>query len=53
MGSANILEYVKSSKNVKSLIYVTSDKVYENDEKNRSFKEYDRLGGTDPYSHQK
>ncbi len=53
MGSANILEYVKSSKNVKSLIYVTSDKVYENDEKNRSFKEYDRLGGTDPYSSSK
>ena len=53
MGSVNILEYVKSSKYVKSLIYVTSDKVYENNETNRIFKEHNRLGGSDPYSSSK
>lgn len=53
IGSANILEYVRNSNYVKSLIYVTSDKVYENSELNRSFKENDKLGGADPYSSSK
>ena len=53
IGSANILEYVRNSNYVKSLIYVTSDKVYENSELNRIFKENDKLGGADPYSSSK
>ena len=53
LGTANILEYVRNSNYVKSLIYVTSDKVYENSELNRIFKENDKLGGADPYSSSK
>ena len=50
LGSANILEYSRHCKSLKSLIYVTSDKCYENKENNKAYKESDRIGGSDPYS---
>ena len=53
IGSLNILEYVRLSKTVKSLIYVTSDKSYENNNSIKGFKESDRIGGSDPYSSSK
>jgi len=49
-GTLNVLEASKNCKNVKSIICVTTDKVYEGSENNKKFKETDRLGGQDPYS---
>ncbi len=50
LGSANILESIRKSKSVKSLIYVTSDKCYKNKEWIWGYRENDELGGHDPYS---
>ena len=50
MGSVNLLEAVRQSETVRSLIYVTSDKCYENMEWPWGYRENDRLGGHDPYS---
>ena len=50
VGTANILEVSRSIKNLRSLIIVTTDKVYENLEKKIRFKENSPLGGHDLYS---
>ena len=50
MGTVNLLEIAKTNPIVKSILVITSDKVYENNEKNKKFSENDRLGGDDPYS---
>ena len=50
MGSVNLLEAVRSTESVRSLVYVTSDKCYENVEWVWGYREIDRLGGHDPYS---
>ena len=56
MGTANLLEAVRiwsrklASGRTCSVICVTTDKVYENNEKGRPFKESDPFGGYDPYS---
>ena len=49
-GSLNIMECVRTSNIVKSVVIVTSDKCYESSKKKIQFKETDRLGGKDPYS---
>lgn len=49
-GSVNILEIVRNSDSVKSLVYVTSDKCYKNKEWIWGYRENDELGGHDPYS---
>ena len=49
-GTINILEVVRKSNSVKSLVAVTSDKCYESNNSTKGFKETDRLGGVDPYS---
>lgn len=49
-GSVNLLECVRTSPTVKSLIYVTSDKCYRNKEWLWGYRENDELGGHDPYS---
>ena len=49
-GSVNLLEAVKDSPDVRSLIYVTSDKCYLNKEWVWGYRETDELGGHDPYS---
>jgi CDP-glucose 4,6-dehydratase len=49
MGTVNVLEAARSCPSVKAVVIVTSDKVYENDESGRPFREDDPLGGTDPY----
>ncbi len=50
MGSVNLLEAANNCKSVRSLIYVTSDKCYENKEWVWGYRENDELGGHDPYS---
>lgn len=50
LGSANLLEAVKACHSVRSLVYITSDKCYENVEWIWGYRENDRLGGYDPYS---
>lgn len=49
-GSVNILEAVRRTKSVRSLVYVTSDKCYENREWVWGYREGDQIGGRDPYS---
>ncbi|MGZ3282971.1 MAG: GDP-mannose 4,6-dehydratase, partial [Xanthobacteraceae bacterium] len=53
MGTANLLQAVRSVASVRAVVVVTSDKVYENDGAGRAFTEDDRLGGHDPYSNSK
>lgn len=50
MGSVNVLEAVRQTSSVRSFVYVTSDKCYENVEWVWGYREIDRLGGRDPYS---
>ena len=50
MGSVNLLEAVRDCESVRSLVYITSDKCYENVEWVWGYRENDRLGGADPYS---
>ncbi len=50
MGTVNLLEACRAVRCVKSLVVVTSDKCYENDETGRPCREGDALGGYDPYS---
>lgn len=50
MGSVNLLDAVRHSDSVRSLVYITSDKCYENVEWIWGYRENDRLGGHDPYS---
>ncbi|MDC0402697.1 CDP-glucose 4,6-dehydratase [Candidatus Pelagibacter sp.] len=49
-GTLNILELTRKHRFIKSVICITSDKVYENIGKIKGYKETDRLGGVDPYS---
>ncbi len=50
MGTANLLEAVREVPSVKSVIVITTDKCYENHERQKAFRESDPLGGNDPYS---
>jgi CDP-glucose 4,6-dehydratase len=49
-GSVNILEAVRATSSVRTLVYVTSDKCYKNREWLWGYRENDELGGRDPYS---
>ncbi len=50
MGTAHVLEAARNCKPVKSLVCVTTDKVYQNKEWIWPYRETDTLGGKDPYS---
>lgn len=50
LGTANILDAVRLARRPCSVVVVTTDKCYENQEDGRAFREDDRLGGHDPYS---
>ena len=50
MGTANLLEAVRDVPSVKSIVVVTTDKCYKNQEQQNAFRESDPLGGDDPYS---
>lgn len=53
MGTVNLLECVRSTPGVRSVLNVTTDKVYENREWNWGYREIDPLDGYDPYSNSK
>jgi len=50
MGTVNILDIAFKKSYIKSIIVVTTDKVYRNDNSGRAFIETDALEGKDPYS---
>jgi CDP-glucose 4,6-dehydratase len=50
MGTLNILRLIKRYKFIKTAVFFTSDKVYNNSNSKKKFKETDSLGGDDPYS---
>tara|TARA_B100000795_G_C22776548_1_gene430262 strand:- start:333 stop:1406 length:1074 start_codon:yes stop_codon:yes gene_type:complete len=50
IGTLNILECIREVKSVKSVVIITTDKVYKINKKNINYKELDQLGGSDPYS---
>ncbi len=52
-GTANVLDAVREAASVKTVIVVTSDKVYANNGSGIPFVETDTLGGKDPYSNSK
>ena len=53
IGTANLLESVRSLNSVKSVLSITSDKCYENHEWDWKYRESDAMGGWDPYSSSK
>ena len=53
MGTVNLLECVRLSKGVKSVLNVTTDKVYHNNEWCWGYREDEPLDGFDPYSNSK
>jgi CDP-glucose 4,6-dehydratase len=50
LGTVNLLEAVRGCEGVKSVLIVTTDKVYENKGDGAVYAETDPLGGVDPYS---
>lgn len=53
MGTVNLLEAVRKSETVKSVVNITTDKVYKNNEWCWGYREDDILNGFDPYSNSK
>ena len=52
MGTVNLMECVRTTGGVHSVLNVTTDKVYK-DVRNKPYSENDELGGFDPYSNSK
>ncbi|MBA4320072.1 MAG: CDP-glucose 4,6-dehydratase [Flavobacterium sp.] len=50
IGTANVLQAIKEVGGVKSAVIITTDKVYEEKEKDYCYRENDKLKGYDPYS---
>lgn len=53
MGTVNVLEGVRNNPCVRSLVNVTTDKVYKNKEWQWGYRENEELDGFDPYSNSK
>lgn len=53
MGTVNVLECIRLTPSVCSFLNVTTDKVYQNMEWDRGYREDDILNGYDPYSNSK
>ncbi|MDR0822284.1 MAG: CDP-glucose 4,6-dehydratase [Endomicrobium sp.] len=54
MGTINVLEAARTCASLKSVLIVTTDKVYKNlENEQRGYKETDELNGGDPYSNSK
>lgn len=49
-GTVNLLDAVRKTSSVRTAVFITSDKCYENVEWEFGYRENDRLGGKDPYS---
>ena len=50
MGTWNVLQEVTESTSIKASLFITTDKVYLNENSGKHFKEMDPLGAADPYS---
>jgi CDP-glucose 4,6-dehydratase len=50
MGTIHVLEAARLVESVKTMVIVTTDKCYENQEWQYAYRENDALGGHDPYS---
>jgi CDP-glucose 4,6-dehydratase len=50
LGTANVLEAIRLTDSVKTAVFITTDKVYENKEWLWPYREDESLGGYDPYS---
>jgi len=50
IGTAHVLEAARSTSSCRSIVCVTTDKVYKNNEWAWPYRENDALGGKDPYS---
>jgi CDP-glucose 4,6-dehydratase len=50
VGTLAVLNLARRVPTIKSIVCITSDKVYANDGKDKAFREYDPLGGNDIYS---
>jgi len=50
MGTVHLLDALRHAPGLRTVLVVTTDKVYANDETGRAFREDDRLGGHDPYA---
>ena len=53
IGTVNVLEASRKCSNLKAIVSVTSDKCYENHEWEWGYREYEPMGGFDPYSSSK
>jgi len=53
IGTAKVLEVARSCSDLKAVIIITTDKCYENEGFDKSYKETDPMGGFDPYSSSK
>ncbi len=53
MGTVNVLECIRNTPSVRSVINVTTDKVYLNREWSWGYRENEELNGYDPYSNSK
>lgn len=53
VGTANVLQACRGVESIKAIVSITSDKCYENVEKETGYKESDPMGGHDPYSSSK
>jgi len=50
LGTAHVLEALRDLRHPCAAVFVTTDKVYRNEERRHAFREEDPLGGQDPYS---
>ena len=53
MGTVNVLESIRQTDSVSTVINVTTDKVYANKERREGYREEEELNGFDPYSNSK
>jgi CDP-glucose 4,6-dehydratase len=53
MGTAHLLDACRFVESVRTIIVITTDKCYENDDRSAGYVESDKLGGYDPYSNSK
>jgi CDP-glucose 4,6-dehydratase len=53
LGTVNVLEAARHSPTVGAVVVVTSDKCYDDHQRDRGYREGDQLGGRDPYANSK
>ena len=53
MGTVHLLETARACRSVRAVLVVTSDKCYENRERDEGYRENEPMGGHDPYSSSK